>query len=532
MFDKHVVRGNTYARIITSKDSETALPQRHTQYQKKNLQSQIKDISDLQKDQYEPQTPKPLPGRQNVEIMTDEYVETLTDKPPNYEKDTQTEFIIPKPNPILIMPCKTGLDRETQIWDGDLFDFDYEVEPLLQALIGKTLEFSRMEVLEEEELRVMKNEQKKFTELRNKEQDEVRQLEEKEKRLLEENTKRKNDYKQKLKQNILAHQQILSRNLAKKYLLQIKKNTLQDLQNQNIFYDPVKNALFEDILPWFYTNVEQILNTEQKIDKSFELICTEIVENTIKQHSNVHQKYIENRKKAIYEQKIQQQELEERREKKRIAREKKQEQERRNKITEEINQRIHSKGELKNNVLQQNICDIDGAQQNKPFVGLMGGLIGEFLLFLKALSQYSDEEIAQTTKEILSNTDKQGLAKVKPNLQTLTLNPQSERSGKEQFNENEEIVPFIPENIVEAEYENKVTIFVPNDQDLEVFVVHLIAEQVIRNEILRISNAFIKNIDSKEYFILYELDSVMQNIHQQILDYIQPDYPIFDLNNY
>jgi hypothetical protein len=48
------------------------------------------------------------------------------------------------------MQTKTGLDRETQIWDGDLFDFDYEVEPILQVLIGKCLEQSRMEVLEEE----------------------------------------------------------------------------------------------------------------------------------------------------------------------------------------------------------------------------------------------------------------------------------------------------------------------------------------------------------------------------------------------
>jgi radial spoke head protein 3 len=29
------------------------------------------------------------------------------------------------------MPKKNGKDTETQIWDGDLFDFDYEVEPIL-----------------------------------------------------------------------------------------------------------------------------------------------------------------------------------------------------------------------------------------------------------------------------------------------------------------------------------------------------------------------------------------------------------------
>lgn len=65
------------------------------------------------------------------------------------------------------MPRKAGIDKETQIWDGDLFDFDYEVEPILQVLMSKTLEQSRMEVLEEEELRSMKEQQKQYEQLRN-----------------------------------------------------------------------------------------------------------------------------------------------------------------------------------------------------------------------------------------------------------------------------------------------------------------------------------------------------------------------------
>jgi len=56
------------------------------------------------------------------------------------------------------MPVKIGDDKETQIWDGELFNFDYEVEPILQVLMGKALERGRMEVLEEEELRTMKSE--------------------------------------------------------------------------------------------------------------------------------------------------------------------------------------------------------------------------------------------------------------------------------------------------------------------------------------------------------------------------------------
>jgi hypothetical protein len=47
------------------------------------------------------------------------------------------------------------VDKKTLVEDNELFRFDKEVEPILSVLCGKTLEFARMEVLEEEELRVM-----------------------------------------------------------------------------------------------------------------------------------------------------------------------------------------------------------------------------------------------------------------------------------------------------------------------------------------------------------------------------------------
>ena len=40
--------------------------------------------------------------------------------------------------------------------DSELFDFDVEVEPMLNVLLERTLEQARMMVLEEEELRIIK----------------------------------------------------------------------------------------------------------------------------------------------------------------------------------------------------------------------------------------------------------------------------------------------------------------------------------------------------------------------------------------
>ncbi len=104
-------------------------------------------------------TPPPIRGRSHAWTETDEFVETITDKPPRYEVQSQTDFIMEKPLPRLFMPTLTGKNVETQIWDGDLFDFDDEVEPILSVILGKTIEQSQMEVLEEEELKAMKREQ-------------------------------------------------------------------------------------------------------------------------------------------------------------------------------------------------------------------------------------------------------------------------------------------------------------------------------------------------------------------------------------
>ena len=66
-------------------------------------------------------------------------MEILTDKPPHYSKDCQTDFEMEKPNLRLYMPKKTGIDIETQIEDGEIFDFDYEVDPVLNVISNYTL---------------------------------------------------------------------------------------------------------------------------------------------------------------------------------------------------------------------------------------------------------------------------------------------------------------------------------------------------------------------------------------------------------
>ena len=106
-----------------------------------------------------------------MELQTEKYVEMLTDKPPEKEEGVATKFYLDRPPVPLFqpkMPAKENC-KATQIFDEDpeLFDFEQEIEPMLNVLVKKTLEQARMMVLEEEELKVMRKQQKEYEEVRN-----------------------------------------------------------------------------------------------------------------------------------------------------------------------------------------------------------------------------------------------------------------------------------------------------------------------------------------------------------------------------
>jgi hypothetical protein len=58
-----------------------------------------------------------------------------------------------------------------------LFDFDLEVQPILEVVVGKTAEQALAEVAQEEELAALREHQRRYAELRDAERAERRRLE-------------------------------------------------------------------------------------------------------------------------------------------------------------------------------------------------------------------------------------------------------------------------------------------------------------------------------------------------------------------
>merc|ERR1719359_1425900 len=176
-----------------------------------------------------PGTPEPVLGRKHMDIQTDSYLEELTERTVEFEAETQTDFLLDRPPSPLFMPAKIGVDIETQIEDGELFDFDVECEPVLEVLVGKTLEQSMMEVLEEEELESLKRHQEDFEKRRAAELLEVQRMEAAEKRRDDELKRRMQQQAAQREVDLSIMKKVASRSIASAYLGSLKDRTLSRL---------------------------------------------------------------------------------------------------------------------------------------------------------------------------------------------------------------------------------------------------------------------------------------------------------------
>jgi len=69
------------------------------------------------------------------------------------EFDLEPDYYVDQAPAANYIPNEEGHCKATQIFDGEyeMFDYENEVEPILQVLVGKSIEHARIEVIEEYE---------------------------------------------------------------------------------------------------------------------------------------------------------------------------------------------------------------------------------------------------------------------------------------------------------------------------------------------------------------------------------------------
>ncbi|XP_024118814.1 radial spoke head protein 3 homolog isoform X4 [Oryzias melastigma] len=208
---------------------------------------------------FRPRTPEPVQGRKHLEIQTESYLEELSDIPVVKEIECQTDAFLDRPETPIFIPAKTGKDAETQIDEGDLFDFEEEVRPILEILVGKTLEQSLLEVMEEEELAALMAQQRAFLERRNNQLPEVHRLQEQERRRREERERRMAEQKRALQEEKEVAEKIAARALTQQQLADLVPSVLASLRREGYFYDPVERDVETHFFPRLMEDVQRVL---------------------------------------------------------------------------------------------------------------------------------------------------------------------------------------------------------------------------------------------------------------------------------
>lgn len=246
MWDRRIVRGNTYAQHIlpATQQPDPLEIQRQQEARRRTLARK------RAKEQLRPKSPDATEGRKHQDVQTELYLEELSDRVEEADVECQTDAFLDRPPSPLFIPAKTGVDVETQILEGDLFDFDIEVKPILEVLVGKNMEQSLLEVMEEEELAHLRAQQRAFEELRNAELVEQQRLEEQERRHREEKERRMKQQKEILKKEKETAEKIASRAFAQSYLSDLVPSVFGSLSENGYFYDPVERDVELGFVPW------------------------------------------------------------------------------------------------------------------------------------------------------------------------------------------------------------------------------------------------------------------------------------------
>lgn len=150
----------------------------------------------------------------------------------------EPDFVVDRPPTPEFIPNEKGIDKEVQVIDSELFDFELEVEPILQVLVGKCCETARIEVIEEWERAELAEHKRKFLQIKEAELMETQRMEaawnrrrrEIERWALQHRTAKDQRYRGSLK--------MCAWMMAKDFLKTFKRDTFQEMRDQGLLRDP------------------------------------------------------------------------------------------------------------------------------------------------------------------------------------------------------------------------------------------------------------------------------------------------------
>ena len=208
-------------------------------------------------------SPLPPAGRANSQTQTVEVLEVLTDRMVESEAGTQTETVHDRPSSPLFVPAPSGVDAATQIEGDELFDFDYEVAPILEALVGRALEQGLLEVVQEEERTAIAVAQAEFEAVRDVELAAALKLEAELARRAQERADRLEQERARAAEAEAVAAKIAAVMMSRRLIAALKQSVSTQLESIGFFYDPVRRDVATLVMPAILAEVEVITRTRE-----------------------------------------------------------------------------------------------------------------------------------------------------------------------------------------------------------------------------------------------------------------------------
>ena len=288
----------------------------------------------------------------------------------------------------IFIPQKLGKDVGTQILDGELFNFDRDVQPLLTVVVGKTLEQSLLEIEQEDEISNLREAKLMYSKKKKDENKRIKNLEDREIQKKYNNDAKKEHRKQIREIRKTTQKELISRVMSKTYLREIVKNSYNDLIHRGQFRNYTSISVKNKTNNILMTGSEKLNNAFINMKNYLQ----DKLKNKYKDIENLHQKAIDNRH-ALLAEIARQKEIKRKREEEEKIRAEEAKKERRKKrkierIKKEIKTSTIDNGIQKGDAYTEEMVEIGNFGKNdEPYIGIYGSFMGLFVVTLSLVQR-------------------------------------------------------------------------------------------------------------------------------------------------
>jgi hypothetical protein len=180
----------------------------------------------------------------------------IDDRPIEEDLATAKETYIEKAPTPHFVPDEPGVDVETQVWHGDLFDYDAEVRPLIKIIVQHTLLRALAEVHEELEIENINKHRDRYEHERNVILAELQRLEAKEQRKFDEDKRRRQQREAAEKEISEKKHKAAADGFGESFAVNVMMGAMDVVEHRGDLFDEVLAEVEDKFLPWTSAELE------------------------------------------------------------------------------------------------------------------------------------------------------------------------------------------------------------------------------------------------------------------------------------